>query len=369
MMELLRRILFLPPGVSSISDEVDALHVFVITSTMIGVFAVFAVATYFSVKYRRRLPRQITADIRVPFVVEALVAGGLLTLFLTFWVLGYRQFTRMRQVPEDPLVFHVMAKQWMWKFVTPGGRRSQGVIVVPRGRSVQLRMTSRDVIHSFFVPAFRLKQDVLPGRTTTLWFRADRAGSWPIFCAEYCGLDHARMLATIVVLDGPDYARWIDGEWPAEVEAADGAFLEGETMASEGREVAARYGCFACHTIDGQEHVGPTWRGLYGSIRELADGQQVLANDDYLTQSMMDPESQRVAGFDLVMPSYEGVLSAVDTAAVVEFIRSLRLEGPAPAVTLPPTQARVVPDAGSPSPGVDESMGGEEPTRNEEVSR
>jgi cytochrome c oxidase subunit 2 len=337
-MEWIRDLLFLPPGVGSMADDLDVLHFVVIGTTMVGALGVFLFAVTYSIKYRQRVPRQATRRIQSPVWLELTVVGALLTLFVGFWVAGYRQYVEIRRAPASPMVMHVVAKQWMWKFTYPGGRRSQGVLVLPRGRDVELRMTSRDVIHSFFVPAFRLKHDVLPGRTRTLGLRAERAGTYPLFCAEYCGVSHSRMRASVVVLEPPDFARWLEGEAVAAVDAAGGAFDEGEPMATLGRALAARYGCFACHTMDGQAHVGPTWGGLYGAPRPLADGRTVVASDDYLTESMMDPEAKRVAGYGTVMPSYEGVLDATEVAALVELIRSLEREGPEPRVDLPPTE-------------------------------
>ncbi|HJL17591.1 MAG TPA: cytochrome c oxidase subunit II [Sandaracinaceae bacterium LLY-WYZ-13_1] len=357
-MEWLRELLFLPPGAGSMADDLDALHLVVIGTTMVGAAAVFAVALTSVVRWRRRRPGQRTARVTSPKAFEVGVALSLIVLFVGFWVVGYRQYVDIRRPPDDALTVHVVAKQWMWKFVGPGGRRAQGVLVVPRGRDVVLRLTSRDVIHSFFVPAFRLKQDVLPGRTTTMWFRAERAGTYPVFCAEYCGLDHSRMRAFVVALDPPAYARWLEGERVTQV-AGLGARADvdvevdsegGEDMITRGRALASRYGCFACHTMDGQAHVGPTWRGLYGSTVQLASGETRVASDDYLTESMMEPEAQRVAGYDTVMPSYRGVLDATETAAIVELIRSLEDRGPAPAVDLPPTEVHeAAPDAGAPA--------------------
>jgi cytochrome c oxidase subunit 2 len=200
-------------------------------------------------------------------------------------------------------------------------------------------MTSRDVIHSFYVPAFRMKHDVVPGRYYAAWFQATQAGTFDIRCAEYCGVSHSRMLGSVRVLSPDDYRVWLETTSPG----------ESHDLVSAGLAVAARRGCFGCHTIDGQPHIGPTWAGLYGSSVKLDDGRVVIADDGYLTQSMMEPRDDVVAGFKPVMPTYRGVLEEPEVAALVELIASVRDRPVAPSVQLP----RVVPLAASqPAPAL-----------------
>jgi cytochrome c oxidase subunit 2 len=187
-------------------------------------------------------------------------------------------------------------------------------------------MVSRDVIHSFFVPAFRVKQDVLPGRSTTIWFTATHAGSFDLFCAEFCGTGHSQMLGQVVALDPAAFAAWqADGRLDA------GASPDGD-LARQGRDVAARHQCLACHTLDGTTHNGPSWAGLFGSRRPLVGGGEVVADEAYLTESMMDPRAKVLAGFPPIMPTYQGLLDPGETAALVEFIKSL----PAPPASAAP---------------------------------
>jgi cytochrome c oxidase subunit 2 len=195
-------------------------------------------------------------------------------------------------------------------------------------------MTSRDVIHSFYVPAFRMKHDVVPGRYYTVWFEAKAPGIYPVECAEFCGVSHSRMLGQVQVLSQPDYERWLGGPAPATSEGYVTA-RDGADLASIGRDVAARRGCLNCHTIDGQSHIGPTWAGLYDSRVSLADGRFVAADDAYLTKSMMEPQADIVAGYKGVMPTYRGALPEPEVAALVEFIRSLRNQPIRPTIELP----------------------------------
>jgi cytochrome c oxidase subunit 2 len=339
MNELLRRLLFLPPQRSTVAREVDALHYFVISVTMAGSVLVFLVATILVVRYRRRgiepdYVRPEAGSHRPAFFLELGVLVVLLALFLDWWAIGSGQFARIRIPPENALEIYVTGKQWMWKFTHSSGRRSIAQLVVPCRRPIKLVMTSRDVIHSFFVPAFRVKQDVLPGRYTTLWFEATDPGTYPILCAEYCGTSHSTMRGEVVVLEPNDYERWLD-ERPAPEPVASEPdvrpWVVGErppatvlSLVDEGARAAADHGCLRCHTTDGSAHVGPTWAGLYGTDVPLARGGRVLADEAYLTESMMDPLAKIVRGYEPLMPSYFGRLPAPDTAAIVELIRSLR---------------------------------------------
>jgi cytochrome c oxidase subunit 2 len=191
---------------------------------------------------------------------------------------------------------------------------------------VKLIMTSRDFIHSFFVPDFRIKMDVLPGRYTVAWFEAKEPGTHQLLCTEFCGTGHSTMRGEIVVLSAEDYARWLEGEKDESAEHGKTIFeVEKLTpLAQTGQRVAGEQGCLRCHTSDGAPHIGPTWRAAYGAKRELADGTSVIVDEAYLTESMMDPRARIVKGFQPVMPTYHGRLQPAETAAIVEFIKSLR---------------------------------------------
>jgi cytochrome c oxidase subunit 2 len=321
-------LLALPPEASTASRAVDALHVVVISVTMVSSALVAVVIAFFVVRYRQRgAAPALTPRVVASPATEGLVIAGLLGVFLLWWVIGFRQYLAMQRPPDDALVVYVSAKQWTWKFAYPDGHKSNDVLVVPVGRPVRLVMTSRDVIHSFYVPAFRQKQDVLPGRYVTTWFQATMPGSFPIRCAEYCGVSHSSMAGTVRVLAAQDYAAWL---------ATPSADASGDdTLAAEGARVALRRGCFACHTVDGQPHIGPTWSRLFGSDVSLRDGRRVSADEAYITRSMMEPNADLVAGFQPVMPTYFGVLAQPETAAIVEYIKTLE-DGPVvPGVALP----------------------------------
>jgi cytochrome c oxidase subunit II len=342
MNELLRRMLFLPEQASSYARSVDHLHYFVILTTMVAAAGVFGVAIYFFVRYRRRAEGEPTPRVSPRAIHEVLFIGVPLSFFLLWFAIGYPQFLDLHTPPKDAMDVYVQGKQWMWKFAYPGGPNSVNVLRVPAGRPVRLLITSRDVIHSFFVPALRLKQDALPGRYTEVWFQADAPGSYEIFCAEYCGLSHSAMLGQLVVLPAPEFDAWMATERRGLAGAQDSAAVAAEhvrpssDIVAEGRRVAAEQGCLKCHTVDGARHIGPTWVNLYGRAERLQTGKTVVADEAYLTRSMMDPGADLVAGYQNVMPTFQGKLSPPDAAAIVEYIKSLRSSAARPGPSEPP---------------------------------
>jgi cytochrome c oxidase subunit 2 len=236
----------------------------------------------------------------------------------------------------------VQAKKWMWKFSYPGGPSSLDALRVPVDRPVRLLLTSRDVIHSFFVPALRLKQDALPGRYTDAWFQAEKPGTYQVFCAEYCGMGHSAMLAEVVVMPAPEFDAWMAVQRKGITVAQDSNPLATEQVAAgsnliqEGERVAADQGCLKCHSVDGSRHIGPTWINLYGRVEKLQTGKTVIADEAYLTRSMMDPAADLVAGYQNVMPTYQGKLAPPEAAAIVEYIKSLRTSAARPGPSEPP---------------------------------
>lgn len=343
MSDFIRGLLALPRPASTVAGEVDALHFFVIGITMLGAVGVAVTAIVFVTRYRRG--KGATRKIWAPLWLEGIFIGGLLALFLLWWVIGFRQYVRLQVPPKEAMDVYVTGKQWMWKFAYPSGQNAVSVLTVPVNRPVRLVMTSRDVIHSFSIPAFRVKQDVLPGQYTTLWFEATETGSYQVLCTEYCGTSHSNMWGRVDVLSAEDYEAWLDGRdplihqravdemtaarpigIPPEAEEIERGMLasRGERLAVRGRAVAVRHACFACHSVDGRQHIGPTFAGLYGKERELLNGEVVVADADYLTESMMDPMAKIAAGYGPIMPTFQGLLSAGETAALVELIKSLQ---------------------------------------------
>jgi cytochrome c oxidase subunit 2 len=343
MNDLLRRLLFLPEQASQHARNVDALHAFVIGTTMIAAAGVFLTAIVFVVRYRRRSDTDVTPVVKPRFIHEALFIGVPLSFFLLWFAIGYPQFVELQTPPPNAQDIFVQGKKWMWKFAYPGGPNAVDVLRVPQGRPVRLLITSRDVIHSFYVPALRVKQDALPGRYTQTWFTADRPGRYEIFCAEYCGLGHSAMLGELVVMPQAEYDAWMAEQRRGIAAAQDSSAMPGDpvrpssSLVQEGQRVAAEQGCLKCHTVDGSRHIGPTWVDLYLRREKLKDGETIVADEAYITKSMMDPAAQIVAGYQNVMPTFQGKMTPPEVAAVVEYIKSLKT----PAVRSGPSEGPV----------------------------
>ena len=242
MNEIMRRLLFLPEQASTFAHDVDNLHYFVITVTMVSSLAVGLTAIAFFWKYRRRHENQATPFVAPTALFEVLAISVPLFFFLVWFAIGFRDFVKLSSPPPEAMDVYVQGKQWMWKFAYPEGPNSIGVLHVPANRPVRLLITSRDVIHSFYIPAFRVKRDVVPGRYTNLWFEATAVGEYNLFCTEYCGDMHSRMFGLVKVVE-PEYFESI---------LQDYAKLEqnpGETLEGFGKRIAEIRGCGACHSI------------------------------------------------------------------------------------------------------------------------
>ena len=350
MNELLRRLLFLPDQASTFARDVDRLHFFVIITTLIASTAVGLTAIFFFIRYRRRSETQTTPHIEPPAWMEALFIGVPLSFFLLWFFIGFREFVRQQTPPSDAMDVYVMGKQWMWKFAYPDGPNSINVLRVPAGQNVRLLMTSRDVIHSFYVPEFRIKKDVLPGRYTDQWFNATEPGRYQILCSQYCGTGHSIMRGEVIVMKPQDFEDWLASQKRGLVTRQDGSPTALDfapplgNLVEEGKRIAADQGCLKCHTIDGTRHIGPTWLDLYHRRERLTTGAFVDADEAYLTRSMMDPAAQVVDGFQPVMPSFEGKISGPEVAALVEYIKSLQSDavrtGPSEGPSYAPIRGR-----------------------------
>jgi len=343
MNDLLRRLLNLPVQLSQHARDIDGLHYFVVVTSVVTAVAIFGTALYFMIRYRRRGEGERTPEVQPHTVHEVLFIGVPLAFFLLWFAIGFPQFIDLTQPPKDAMDVFVQGKKWMWKFAYQGGPSSLDVLRVPAGRPVRLLITSRDVIHSFYVPELRLKQDALPGRYTQTWFNADTPGRYQVFCAEYCGLSHSGMLAELVVMPPDEFDAWMAEQRRGEAQAQDAAPAAGEpvrpgsSLVEQGRVVAAAQGCLKCHSVDGSRHIGPTFLDLWQREEKLSTGARVQADEAYLTRSMMDPAAEVVAGYQNVMPSFQGRMTPPEVAAVVEYMKSLR----SPAVHAGPSEGPV----------------------------
>ena len=342
MNDFLRRALFLPPQGTAIAADVDRLHYFVIITTFIVSTMIGLSAFYFFWRYRRRRVGQLTPRVEPGVIFEVSCIAVPLLFFLLWAFIGYRDYVRMVTPPKDAMDVYVMAKKWMWKFSYPDGANSISVLRVPAQRPVRLLMTSRDVIHSFYVPDFRIKQDVLPGRYTETWFEAVAPGRYQILCAEYCGVGHSTMWGEIIAMPPDEYDAWMAAEKRGLATrrdvGLDDASLPSGDMVTQGRALSGSLGCMKCHSLDGSPHIGPSWLDLYGRTERLTDGKFVTVDESYITESMMDPRAKIVVGYAPVMPTFQGRASPPETAALIEFIRSLRSEAPGAEISAPPDE-------------------------------
>jgi cytochrome c oxidase subunit 2 len=331
MNDFMRNLLWLPVQASTFAKSVDNLHYFVITVTMIASIATGLLAFFFFFKYRQRRSGQSTPNVIPSVRFEIAVIGLPLFFFLLWFVQGFKDYIWYTTPPKNTMDVYVMGKKWMWKFAyAGGGPNAIGTLHVPEGRPVRLLMTSRDVIHSFYVPDFRIKQDVLPGRYTETWFEATKPGRYQVLCAEYCGTWHSQMWGEIVVMPAPEFDKWLQQQRAGLADRVDTGGDDGGdfrgSIVEYGKKVAMSEGCLRCHSLDGTQHIGPTWLDMYLRRETLENGQVVIADEGYLTDSMIDPRSKVVKGFKPVMPTYKGRLTAPEAAALVEFIKSLRSE-------------------------------------------
>lgn len=303
-----------PDQASTMAGDVDALYFFLLGVSAFFIVLIAGAILFFALRYRRthaaEYPRPIVGIVKLEIVWS--VIPLLLTLVMFFW--GARLFLGGQTPPANAMDVYVVGKQWMWKIEHPSGRKEINQLHVPVGRPIRLTMISEDVIHSFYVPAFRVKQDVLPGRYTSLWFEASKAGRYHLFCAEYCGTKHSEMRGTVAALTPADYQRWLAGKFTT------------EPLASRGASVFQRKGCLGCHGGGAGPRRGPNLEGRWGQQVELASGQTVAFDADYVRQSVEQPREHISAGFPPIMPAYQvpEQITEAEILAIVDYLKSSR---------------------------------------------
>ena len=316
---------FSPDQASTYSGEVDALYGFLWALT-IGVGAVLTILIiYFAVKYRRRtedeIPKAVEGSLKLEVVwtvIPFFIAMGIFT-----W--GASIYYKRYSPPSEALDVYVVAKQWMWKFQHLDGQREINELHIPVGRKIKLTMTTEDVIHSLFVPAFRLKMDVVPGKYSSIWFQPTEAGRYHLFCAEYCGTSHSGMIGWIDVMEPSEYQSWLSGG-------------SGEALAASGEKLFQQLGCVTCHRSDGQGR-GPILEGLFGKEAALQGGQKVTADEAYVRESILNPKAKVVEGYQPIMPTFQGLVTEEQLLQLVAYVRSIGK-----------TQTETNPAGASPSP-------------------
>lgn len=305
---------FMPPQATSIATQYDQLYSFIVWASAIGCIILIGGMVYFAVKYKRRSANDSTPYISHNHFLEFLWSFIPLVIFLAVFVWGWVVYHNMRTFPDNALEVHVIGKQWSWDFQYKSGKVSANDFYVPVNTPIKLIMTSKDVIHSFYIPSMRIKQDVVPGRYTALWFNSEKLGDFQVFCAEYCGAAHSAMLAKVHVVSQEDYEKWL--------QESD----EGLTLAQRGEKLFTGKGCVACHSVDGSIKVGPTWKSLWGvKGHEMTDGTKVDIDENYIRESIVSPNAKVVKGFNAgVMPSFQGQITDEEISSIIEYMKTLK---------------------------------------------
>jgi cytochrome c oxidase subunit 2 len=308
----------LPYEDSTYAAGVDTIFVSLLVLCSAITLAVFAVIAWFCLRYRRgsnadrtHFPSEKTqVGIELTWIVLPLV------IFIGLFIWAGNIYYQMFSPPADGLAIYVIGKQWMWKIEHPGGQREINQLHIPIDRNIVLTLTSQDVIHDFDVPAFRIKHDVLPGRYVRMWFRATRPGTYHLFCGQYCGDLHSQMVGSVIAMTGADYAAWLQNG---------GNQNAPESLAAEGSRYFHTLGCAGCHEGSSVVHA-PSLAGIYDQPVPLQSGQIVVANDDYLRDSILQPSKNVPAGYQPIMPSFQGLLSEEQIIALIAYIRSQRVD-------------------------------------------
>ncbi len=300
-----------PEQASTLAGSVDGLYFFLIGVTVFFFVAISAALLIFAVKYRRRSPSEWPEEIHSSLLLELAwtIVPFLITIVIFVW--GATLFFSMNRPPDNAIEISVVGKRWMWKLQHMTGQREINQLHIPVGRPVRLTLTSEDVIHSFFVPAFRVKKDAVPGRYNVMWFEATKAGRYHLFCAEYCGTQHSRMIGEIVAMEPADFQTWIQGG-----PAAESPVLAGQKLFRE-------LNCVTCHRPDSQGR-GPVLDEVAGSTVRLAGGATAVADESYLRESILVPAARIVDGYQPIMPTYQGQVSEEGVLHLIAYIQSLK---------------------------------------------
>lgn len=304
-----------PEAASSVARDVDFLYFFILAVS--GFFAVLvsALVVYFAVKYRRRHPDEVGADIHGSIALELLWTVIPFILAMVMFVWGADVFFRIARPPADSMEVFVVGKQWMWKVQHPEGVREINELHVPVNRNVKITLGSEDVLHDYYIPAFRVKMDAVPGKLTTMWFRATKPGVYQIFCAEYCGTQHSGMIGHVTVLEEHDYEAWLAGGRST------------GTAVENGERLFTDLACVTCHKADTTGR-GPVLAGVFGSQVRLLDGRTVVADENYLRESIMNPQAKVVLGYQPIMPTFQGTVSEENLMQLIAYIKTLKPAAP-----------------------------------------
>lgn len=307
--------LWLPSASSTAASDIDALFYFILYASVIMLSIVTGFMIIFGIRYRRRRRDSLTTprDNHLGLEIAWTLIPAIIMVIVFIW--AFRGYMNLYIIPGNAMEIKGTGQMWFWSFDYPDGITTVNELVVPVNQPVKILLSSRDVIHSFFVPSFRVKMDALPNRYTSLWFEAIATGEYNLFCTEYCGTGHSEMIGTVKVLTAENYATWL------EENASEG---EGMTPVEYGKQLYASRGCVTCHSLDGSPNQGPTFMGRFGTEVLMTDGTRLMMDENYIRQSILDPGAKIVNGFQPIMPTFQSILKDKQIDALVAFIKSLQ---------------------------------------------
>ena len=333
----------MPESASTIAPKVDALYLYLSGVTLFFTFLIAGVLTFFVIKYRRRTPFEIPRPVAGSHKLETIWSVIPFLIAMSIFAWGAQVYFEQVRPAANTNEIYVVGKQWMWKLQHSTGQREINELHVPVGRKIKLIMTSEDVIHSFYVPAFRIKSDVLPGRYLSIWFEATKPGTYHLFCAEYCGMNHSGMIGSVIVMEPTEFDNWLSGN------------ANQQAPAVAGQQLYESLGCVSCHGANGEGGRGPTLAGLFGRTVFLNNGQTLVADESYVRESIENPQAKLVNGFGPIMPTFQGQVTPDQLIQIMAFIKSLQAPNAQPTAPAAPGAA------GSAVPG---SNSGASPTQN-----
>jgi cytochrome c oxidase subunit 2 len=313
---------FIPESASTQSGNVDALYFYLSGVTIFFTLLISGIIIFFVIRYRRRTPYEIPRPIAGSHRLETLWSVIPFVIAMSFFVWGAGIYFKNSRPPKDALEIYVVGKQWMWKFQHTTGQREINELHVPVGRKIKLIMATEDVIHDVFVPAFRIKADVVPGRYTTQWFEATKPGRYHLFCAEYCGMNHSQMGGWVIVMEPTEFENWLSGN------------ANQMSPAAAGQQMFQTLGCASCHGANGEGGRGPALVGLFNSQVQLTSG-QMKADEGYIRESILNPQAKIVAGYGPIMPTFQGQLNEEQIVQLLAYVKSLGSSQPQPAPAKP----------------------------------
>lgn len=305
----------MPEAASTIAGQVDNITYFIMLVSIFFFVLIMAAIIVFAIKFKKQSDRDVTSLNHTNHKLEVIwtVIPSILLAIMFVW--GFRVYMTMSIPPKDALEIKVTGQKWFWTFGYPNGYVSSNKMVVPVNTPVKALISSQDVLHSMFVPAFRTKMDALPNRYTVTWFEATKTGTFPLYCTEYCGTSHSNMIAEVEVMTKADYEGWL---------LESGGPAEGQSMADYGESIYKKYSCNTCHSLDGSAMNGPSWKGLWGKTREFNEADSVVADENYIRESILEPQAKMVKGYLPIMPSYQGILRDKEIEGLIEYIKTVK---------------------------------------------